>query len=112
MSDGRRVQKVEKEVRDIVATYIIRHFANELLSVSQVRVTKDLKSATIYISSLKHSPTPDDILVDLQNAAKNIQSEINKKIRMKYCPKLRFVNDDGGDYGEKIDQLLDKMKQS
>ena len=109
-SDGRRVQKVEKEVRDIVASYVIRHFANELLSVSQVRVTKDLKGATVYISSLKHKPTPADVLEALQEAAKDIQFEINKRLRMKYCPRLKFVNDDGGDYGEKIDELLNKIR--
>jgi ribosome-binding factor A len=108
--DGRRVQKVEKEVRDIVASYVIRHFAKDLLSVSQVRVAKDLKAATIYISSLKHSPTPDSVLEELQEDAKNIQAEINKKLRMKFCPKLKFVNDAGGDYGEKIDELLSKIR--
>lgn len=108
--DGRRVPRVEKEIRDIVATYLIRHFANDFLSVSQVRVTKDLKGATLYVSSLKYSPVPDDVLERLQEDAKNIQSEINKRLRMKYCPRLKFINDDGGDRGEKIDQLLAQIK--
>lgn len=110
MSDGRRVPRVEKEIREIVAVYLIRHFANDLLSVSQVRVTKDLKGATVYISSLKYSPTPQNILEDLQAAAKDIQIEINKRLRMKFCPRLKFYNDDGGDRGEKIDELLSQIK--
>lgn len=109
-SDGRRVQRVEKEIRDIVGSYLIRHFANDLLTISQVRVTKDLKGATLYVSSIKHSPVPADLLEELQEAAKNIQTEINKKLRMKYCPRLKFLNDDGGDRGEKIDQLLSQIR--
>lgn len=110
-SDGRRTQRVEKEIRDIVATYFIRHYANDFLNVSQVRVTKDLKGATIYVSSLKHSPTPAEILDELQDAAKEMQHEINKNLRMKYCPRLKFKNDDGGDRGAKIDDLLAQIRQ-
>lgn len=110
MSDGRRTNRVEKEIRGIVAEYLIRHFAQDLLSVTQVRVTKDLKGATVFISSLKHSPTPAEILDELQEAARDIQIEINKKLRMKYCPRLKFLNDDGGDHGEKIDQLLSQIR--
>ncbi len=109
-SDGRRTQRVEKEIRDIVASYLIRHFANDLLSVSQVRVTKDLKGATVYVSSIKHSPTPPEILEELQEAARDMQAEISKHLRMKYCPRLKFANDDGGDYGEKIDALLAQIR--
>lgn len=109
--DGRRTQRVEKEIRDIVATYFIRHYANDFLNVSQVRVTKDLKGATVYVSSIKHSPTPADILEELQDAAKDIQTEINKNLRMKYCPRLKFKNDDGGDRGSKIDDLLAQIRQ-
>lgn len=110
MSEGRRTSKVEKEIREIVALYLIRHFANDLLSVSQVRVTKDLKAATVFVSSIKHSPLPQVLIDDIQTSAKNIQSEINKRLRMKYCPRLKFMNDDGGDRGEKIDQLLEQIR--
>lgn len=109
-SDGRRVQKVEKEIRDIVGRYLIRHFASDLLTISQVRVGKDLKDVTLYVSSLKHTPVPVDVLEEIQGAAKNMQSEIDKSLRMKYCPRLKFLNDDGGDNGKKIDQLLAQIR--
>ncbi len=109
-SDGRRMQKVEKEIRDIAGSYLIRHFANDLLTISQVKVAKDLKAASLYISSLKYTPVPKELLEELQESAKNIQTEINKKLRMKFCPRLKFLNDDGGDHGEKIDQLLSQIR--
>ncbi len=110
MSENRRTNKVEKEIREIVAIYLIRHFPTDLLSVSQVRVTKDLKGATVYVSSIKHSPVPPTLLESLQETAKDIQTEINKRLRMKYCPRLKFMNDDGGDRGEKIDELLAQIR--
>ncbi|MCC6137075.1 MAG: 30S ribosome-binding factor RbfA [Bdellovibrionaceae bacterium] len=109
--DDRRVSRVEKEIRDIVANYLIRHFANDFLSVRQVRVAKDLKAASLYVSSIKYSPVPPDLLERLQDDAKNMQSEIDKRLRMKYCPRLKFINDDGGDRGEKIDELLAQIRQ-
>lgn len=108
--DGRRIQRVEKEIREIVAAYFIRHYANDFLTVSQIKVAKDLKNATIYVSSIKTSPVPEDILEELQGAAKHIQTEIDQALRMKFCPRLKFQNDDGGDRGEKIDQLLAQIR--
>ncbi len=111
MSDGRRTQRVEKELREIVAGFVIRHFTSDLLNITQVRVTKDLKGAKVFVSALGKSSVPEDTLERLQDQASEMQREVMKHLRMKYCPRLQFVNDEGVASSQKIDELLNKIKQ-
>jgi ribosome-binding factor A len=111
MSDGRRIPRVEKELREIVASYVIRHFTQDLLNVTQVRVTKDLRNAKVFISALGKTEVPQETLAELQEQAHEMQREIMKHLRMKYCPRLQFENDAGVVSSQKIDQLLNKIKQ-
>jgi ribosome-binding factor A len=111
MSDGRRLQRVEKELREIVAGFVIRHFTADLLNVTQVRVAKDLKSAKIFVSALSKPSVPEETLERLQDQAGEMQREVMKHLRMKYCPRLQFINDEGVATSQKINELLIKIKQ-
>lgn len=110
MSDGRRIQRVEKELREIVASFVIRHFTKDLLNITQVRVTKDLRGAKVYVSALGKESVPEATLEELQEQASEIQREVTKHLRMKYCPRLEFINDEGVAASQKIDLILNKIK--
>jgi ribosome-binding factor A len=110
MSENRRVQRVEKELREIVASFVIRHFTSDLLNITQVRVTKDLRGAKVFVSALGKSAVEVHKLAELQDQAHEMQREISKKLHMKYCPKLEFVNDAGVASSQKIDAILTKLK--
>jgi ribosome-binding factor A len=110
MSDGRRIQRVEKELQEIVANFIIRHFTADLLSVTQIRVTKDLRGAKVYVSAIGKPKVSDSKLEELQEQAHEMQREISKKLHMRYCPKLEFVNDQAVASAQKIDEILTKIK--
>lgn len=108
--DGRRIQRVEKELREIVSNFIIRHFTADLLNVTQIRVTKDLRGAKVYVSALGKPKVTAAKLQELQGQAAEIQREIGKKLHMKYCPRLEFVNDAGVETSQKIEDILTKIK--
>jgi len=110
VSDGRRIQRVEKELREIVANFIIRHFTADLLNVNQVRVTKDLRGAKVFVSALGKTEVSRAKLDELQEQAKEMQREISNKLHMRYCPRLEFVNDAGVASSQKIDEILTKIK--
>ena len=109
MSESRRVQRVEKELREIVASYVIRHCTEDLLSVTQVKVSKDLRQARVYVSVVGASRVSDEKLDELQEHGPEIQHQIAKRLRMKYCPKLKFFNDESVEMNEKVDEILAKM---
>ena len=110
MSDGRRIQRVEKELREIVASFVIRNFTADLLNVNQIRVTKDLRNAKVYVSAVGKLKVPDAKIAELQEQAAEIQREIAKKLHMRYCPKLQFFNDETVESAQKIDAILTKIK--
>lgn len=110
MNDNRRIQRVEKELREIVAFFVIRHFAADLLSITQVRVAKDLRNAKVFVAALGQANVSPKKLQELQDQAPEIQREISKKLQMRYCPKLEFVNDEAVASAQKIDQILTKIK--
>ncbi|MCB9965072.1 MAG: 30S ribosome-binding factor RbfA [Rhodospirillales bacterium] len=63
-----------------------------LLSVNEVRMTPDLRHAKAYVSLL-HGENLPEILEALNRAAAYFQSELNRKIDVKFTPKVSFVED-------------------
>lgn len=121
--DGRRVARVENEVQRVIAQYLIAHLNEELpglITVSRVRMPADLRTAKVYVSALFTEEDGDlehqeklmeEILETLQDRASEIQSAINKHLRMRYCPKLTFFKDDVTDHVLKIEGLIHELKK-
>ena len=116
MSESRRVQKVEKEVRQIVANYLLGGFKdplNGLVSVSRVMANKDLRSAKIFVSVMGTEPDLEEENISiLQNRSGDIQREVSKHLRMRYCPKLTFILDRSTEQILKIDKILHEINSS
>jgi len=109
MGDGRRVAKVEMEVQRIVAQYLlgaIKDTYSGLVTVTRVQMPADLRTAKVYISILNPGGKEDDVLEILQDRAPEIQSAINDKLRMRYCPKLTFFKDGSMEKVLKVEGLL------
>lgn len=109
MSESRRVQRVEKELREIIASYVLRNNPGGLLSISGVRVSKDMRQAKVYVSLIGAEKVPAEQIEDLQEQSKEIQFQIGKQLRMKYCPRLKFYNDDSVAMATKVDQILSQI---
>jgi len=75
------------------------------ITVSEVRMTPDLRNARIFITPLGGQDTLV-IAQALNRAAAFIRRQLGKQIEMRYLPKLVFESDDLFDQGEKIEQLL------
>lgn len=110
MSTSRRVQRVEKEVRQVIANYLLAGFREPLtglVSVSRVIMTADLKLAKVYVTMMGDQADRDYNLETLQNSASQIQRQIHSQLRMKNCPKLKFFFDETFDHQMKIEKILD-----
>jgi ribosome-binding factor A len=98
MGDGRRVQRVEKELQHIVANYLVRGFKGQLqglVSVSRVESNPKLRTAKVYISVMGSDEQRETSIDTLQEHAREIQNHVNKQLRMKFVPRLSFVLDQG-----------------
>ncbi len=75
------------------------------ITVTEVRMSPDLKTAKIFIIPLGGKDT-DKVIEKLKEFSFIIRKVLSKKIMIKFMPKLFFVNDDSFDYAEKIENLI------
>ena len=75
------------------------------ITVTEVRMSPDLKTAKIFVIPLGGKDT-EKVLEKLKEFSFIIRKVLSKKIMVKFMPKLFFVNDDSFDYAEKIESLI------
>ena len=79
------------------------------ITVTEVRMSPDLKNARAYIIPLggKDSEKTIDILTKFSYL---VRKALSKKIDMKFLPRVSFVHDKSFDYAEKIERLIQENK--
>ncbi len=109
---SQRQLRVGEQVRHAIAQALQRGdvsddaLANTVVSVSEVRMSPDLKIATAYVSPLG-AADKEAVAAALNRHARFIRGRITPALRqMKYMPELRFRVDDSFENFNKIDRLL------
>ncbi|KAI95993.1 ribosome-binding factor A [Rhodomicrobium udaipurense JA643] len=77
----------------------------QLITVAEVRVSPDIKHATVFTSALGGKPG-DVIAKALNRHARFLRGELARRIELKYVPELVFRADHALDAAERIDELL------
>jgi ribosome-binding factor A len=103
---------------------LVRHAMSELLTrsdiadpalegkvvtVPDVRMSPDLKLATVYVMPLGGDNVAD-CLAALERHKKFLRGEIARRVNLRFAPEVRFKADPSFDYGGKIDALLNLPK--
>ena len=79
------------------------------ITVTEVRMSPDLKNATAYVIPLG-GKNADKIINVLTEFSYLIRKALSKKIYMKFLPKILFINDKSFDYAEKIEKLIKESR--
>lgn len=109
--------RVADFVRDELAQIIQRQMRDPrvgFVSVNDVRVSKDLSYADVYVSSLDTTQASEkqDLVLVLNKAAGFFRSELAKRHRMRTTPKPRFHYDEVVDRGPQMEKLIDAAIRS
>src|SRR5665213_643056 len=108
---SQRQLRVGELVRHAVAEMLTRGEVHDpvieghLITVPEVRMTADLRLATIYVMPLA-GRNADAVVAALESHKKFIRAEIAHKINLKFAPDIRFHVDDRFAEAERIDRLL------
>ena len=98
---------VNELARSVLADLLLTEFSDprlELITVTDVRVTKDRSIATVLVSS---SPEQyDDTLAGLESAKGRLRSLLGKELGWRVTPELRFVIDIGVDHAQEIEAIF------
>ena len=76
-----------------------------LITVPEVRMTADLKLATIYVMPLGGRDT-EPVLAALERNKRFLRGEIAHRVNLKFSPEIRFRVDERFDEAERIEKLL------
>jgi ribosome-binding factor A len=76
-----------------------------MITVPEVRVSADLRLATIYVMPLG-GRDEQDVLRALENNKRYMRGEIARRINLKFAPDIRFRIDERFDEAERIEKLL------
>ncbi|KKB96345.1 Ribosome-binding factor A [Candidatus Arcanobacter lacustris] len=84
-----------------------KDLANVSITISEVRISPDLRVAKVYVSPLGGLLNKDLFMESLSKQAHNLRYLLTQKVRLKYSPELVFVYDDSFDNVKKINSLID-----
>ena len=83
----------------------------KVITVTEVRMTPDLKTARAYIIPLGGLDMSLTVSV-LTEYSHLVRKALSKKLDIKFLPKLAFVEDNSFEYAEKIERLIKKNKNN
>ena len=82
---------------------------SKLVTVTEVRMTPDLKTARVYVIPLGGIDTKETVKI-LTEFSHLVRRALSKRLDIKFLPKLIFVEDNSFEYAEKIERLIKKNK--
>ena len=106
-----RILRVGEQVRHILSEILARGdvhddtLASHLVSITEVRMSPDLRHATVFVKPLL-GKDEEAVLKALRTNTAYLQREVARRVRMKYAARLKFLADESFDEGHHIDTLL------
>ena len=106
-----RALRVGEQVRHILSEILARGdvhddlLAKHPVSVTEVRMSSDLRHATVFVKSLL-GREEEAILKALRTNTAWLQKSVAEKMTLKYAAKLKFLSDESFDEASHIDKLL------
>ena len=106
-----RTLRVGEQVRHVLSEILQRGdmhdetLAKHMVSVTEVRMSPDLRHATVFVKPLL-GKDEEAVLKALRTNTAYLQREVAHRIQNKYAAKLKFLPDESFDEGSHIDALL------
>jgi ribosome-binding factor A len=110
----KRSDRVGDMIRQVVGEMLLRDLSDPRLSsvtLTGVKVTEDLKQATVFFSAMGEQSREEAALHGLQSAAGYIKKRLGRELRLRFIPDLLFKVDRSFDYGNRIDRLIQAIKE-
>ena len=89
----------------------ITSFNSKFITVTEVRMTPDLKTARVYVIPLGGADMKQIVSVLTANSHL-VRRALSKKLDLKFLPKLHFVEDNSFEYAEKIEKLIKENRKN
>jgi ribosome-binding factor A len=108
---SQRQLRVGETVRHAIADILAQGSVHDpdldghIVTVPEVRMSPDLKLATVYVMPLGGRDT-DVVIAALERNKKFLRGEVARRVNLKFSPDIRFRVDERFDEAERIEKLL------
>lgn len=80
-------------------------------TVTAVRVSADLRHARVFVSVLGSDDEKEATMVALKRATPHLRHVLDRQVRMKYSPELKFELDQGAEEAERMEAIFQRLHQ-
>lgn len=103
--------RIGQELSTMLVKGEIRDYRLTGVSVTGVKVDRELSYAEIYVSAVEGSASEKEILQGLESASGFMRKMLAERIELRSFPRLRFHWDPTPEKADRIEQLLHQIKQ-
>ena len=114
---SQRQLRVGELVKQNIGELFIRNEAkipsinSKLVTVTEVRMTPDLKTARVYVIPLGGINTKETVRI-LTEYSHLVRRALSKRLDIKFLPKLNFIEDNSFEYAEKIERIIKRNNKN
>ena len=102
--------EIQKAISYIIANEIKNPLIKGLITVTKVSTTNDLDQCKVYLSIFEDE-TREEVFNQIKHSAGFIRRELAKAVDLRKVPFLTFFLDDSYEYGQKIDNAINKNQE-
>lgn len=109
-----RMKRINDRIKQVLSVLLISKIDDPRLagvSVTDVKVDRELDYANIYVSSLDGAKSSRDVIAGLNHARGYLKHEIAQEVDLRVMPRLRFFWDPTPERADRIDTLLAKLHE-
>jgi len=109
-----RLDRVNSLLKRVVADAIFRVFQNDdvnpgMITVTRVACSKNLRNATVYVSVFGDDALQRRAIGHLVHHTHEFERTVNREVRMKFTPQIRFELDHSIEMGDRVLAILDRL---
>ena len=112
---GHRHERVAEEILHELGIMVAGELKDPriagLVTVTEVRVTPDLKHARVFVSVVGNEAEQKSTIKGLAAAGGYIRHELTERIQLRRAPEIHFILDDSEEYSQRIEELLRLTKK-
>lgn len=112
--DFKRADRVADLIKQELSAILRREVGDPRIAnitVTDVKLTDDLRSARIYFVELGKDRLSADVEKGLSKAKGFLKRELGKRLQLRYIPELAFFYDPSFEYGSRIEKLLKEVRK-
>jgi ribosome-binding factor A len=109
-----RVERIAERIREELSELLLKDISDPRLlgvSVTEVRVDRELDYANIYVSAVEGSERAEEIMQGLIHARGFLRRELTLRINLRSFPRLRFHWDSTFERAEKMERLFALLQE-